>query len=262
MSGTYIGMWSGPRNISTALMRSWESRADCFVSDEPLYAHYLKVTGLDHPARDEIIEQHEWDWKLVTRSLVGPIPQGKSVWYQKHMCHHLTADVGRKWILQLRNVFLIREPAEMITSFIKVIADPKPADLGLPQQVELWEWIRARTGEKPLVIDARDVLENPRGMLDQLCRRVGVAFDEAMLHWEPGPRQTDGVWAPHWYANVYKSTTFAPYRPKNEQVPSHLAGVLEECRELYHTLAQHRLVVEADAAGHSSSPQNPCTEEN
>lgn len=241
MTGVRIGMWSGPRNISTALMRSWESRADCFVSDEPLYAHYLKVTGADHPARDEIIANHEWDWQLVTRALTGPIPSGKSVWYQKHMNHHLTPDVGRRWILELHNVFLIREPAEMITSFIKVIPDPSPSDLGLPQQVELWEWIRRKTGRAPLVIDARDVLENPRGMLTVLCEHVGVPFDEAMLTWKPGPRDTDGVWAPHWYHNVYRSTGFEPYRPKNEPVPARLAGVLEECQRLYDVLAAHKL---------------------
>ncbi|GAB4386358.1 MAG: branched chain amino acid aminotransferase [Phycisphaerales bacterium] len=241
MTGVRIGMWSGPRNISTALMRSWESRADCFVSDEPLYAHYLKVTGADHPARDEIIQNHEWDWQLVTRALTGPIPRGKSVWYQKHMNHHLTPDVGRKWVLELHNVFLIREPAEMITSFIKVIPDPSPTDLGLPQQVELWEWIRRKTGRAPLVIDARDVLENPRGMLTVLCEHVGVPFDEAMLTWKPGPRDTDGVWAPHWYQNVYRSTGFEPYRPKNEPVPARLAGVLEECQRLYDFLAAYRL---------------------
>lgn len=241
MSGVRIGMWSGPRNISTALMRSWESRPDCFVSDEPLYAHYLKVTGADHPGREEIIDQHEWDWQLVTRSLTGPIPRGRSVWYQKHMNHHLTPDVGRKWILELRNVFLIRDPVEMITSFIKVIPNPTPTDLGLPQQVELWEWIRARTGQAPPVIDARDVLENPRAMLTGVCERVGVPFDEAMLHWKSGPRDTDGVWGPHWYNSVYQSTGFGAYTPKNEQVPAHLAGVLAECQHLYDVMAGHKI---------------------
>lgn len=252
MSGVRVGMWSGPRNISTALMRSWESRSDCFVSDEPLYAHYLKFTGADHPAREEIIQNHEWDWQLVTRSLTGPIPRGKTVWYQKHMNHHLTPEVGRKWILELRNVFLIRDPVEMITSFIKVIPNPTLTDLGLPQQVELWEWIRARTGQAPPVIDARDVLENPPAMLSAVCRRVGVPFDPAMLAWKPGPRDTDGLWGPHWYDSVYKSTGFGPYKSKHERVPERLAGVLEECQRLYCLMAEHKIT--ASAASNDPRP--------
>lgn len=236
-----IGMWSGPRNISTALMRSFGARSDCAVSDEPLYAHYLKTTGYDHPAAGEIINEHEWDWQLVTRALTGPIPGDKSVWYQKHMAHHLTREVGRKWILSLTNIFLIRDPAEMITSFIKVIANPTPADLGLPQQVDLFEWIYAKTGRRCAVIDSRAVLENPREMLSRVCAHAGIPFTDAMLSWQPGPRDTDGVWGPHWYDSVYKSTGFAPYKPKNEPVPERLAGVLTECQSLYNTLAAHAI---------------------
>ncbi len=236
-----IGMWSGPRNISTALMRSFGARADCAVSDEPLYAHYLKVTGYDHPARDEIIAEHEWDWQLVTRALTGPVPGGRSVWYQKQMSHHLTPECGRKWILGLTNVFLIRDPAEMITSFIKIIPDPTPEDLGLPQQVELFDWLYKKTGRKPAVIDSRDVLENPGPMLQALCAHVGIPWDNAMLAWKAGPRDADGVWGPHWYGSVYESTGFGPYRSKGEAVPEHLAGVLAECQDLYDQLALHRL---------------------
>ncbi len=239
-----IAMWSGPRNISTALMRSFDARPDCSVTDEPLYAHYLKASGPDlpdHPARDQIIREHEWDWQIVTRALSGPVPGGNRVWYQKHMAHHLTEGCGRKWILSLTNIFLIRDPAEMITSFIKVIADPTPADLGLPQQVELFEWIHSKTGRWPMVIDARAVLENPPAVLAAICDRVGIPFTDAMLSWKPGPRETDGVWAPHWYESVYKSTGFAPYKAKNETVPEHLAGVLAECQSLYDTLAEHCL---------------------
>lgn len=236
-----IAMWSGPRNISTALMRCFGARPDCAVTDEPLYAHYLKVTGADHPAREQIIAEHEWDWQLVTRALTGPGPGGKSVWYQKHMAHHLTRDMGRKWILSLTNIFLIRDPAEMITSFIKVIPNPTPADLGLPQQVDLFEWIHARTGRRPAVIDSRAVLENPPAMLARVCDHAGIPYTDAMLSWSPGARDTDGVWAPHWYDSVYKSTGFGPYKPKDEQVPERLAGVLAECQSLYDTLAEHAI---------------------
>jgi sulfotransferase family protein len=241
-----IAAWSGPRNISTALMRSFDARDDCAVTDEPLYAHYLRDAGSslpDHPVHDEIIREHEWDWRIVTRALTGPVPAGQRVWYQKHMAHHLTEGCGRKWILSLTNIFLIRDPAEMITSFIKVIDNPTPADLALPQQVELFQWLHSKTGRWPMVIDAQAVLENPPGVLTAICERIGIPFTDAMLSWQPGSRKTDGVWAPHWYESVYKSTGFAPYKPKNEVVPEHLTGVLAECQSLYDTLAEHRLTV-------------------
>jgi len=238
-------MWSGPRNISTALMRSWGARPDCFVSDEPLYAHYLsaidEVKRREHPVYDEVMRSQPTDWREVAALLTGPIPNGKSIWYQKMMSHHLTDGMGRDWIAGLSNCFLIRDPAAMITSFIKIIDNPTPEDLGLPQQVELFEWLRKGKGTTPVVIDSRDVLMDPAGMLTQVCERVGVPFDEAMLGWEPGTREEDGVWAPHWYSSVYGSTGFAPYEPKQERVPERLAGVLEACRDLYDQLAAHKL---------------------
>jgi len=236
-----IAMWSGPRNISTAMLRSWGSRPDTFVTDEPLYAHYLKTTGADHPGREEVIAHHEPDWRKVAAWLTGPVPDGRAIWYQKHMAHHLTPEVDTAWIDELTNCFLIRDPAEMITSYIKIVPDPTPEDLALPQQLALFERERARTGRTPPVLDSRDVLENPRATLSKLCDAVGVPFDEAMLSWEPGPRPTDGVWARHWYANVERSTTFAPYRPKNEPVPERLASTLGACEEPYRRLHAHRL---------------------
>lgn len=239
-----IAMWSGPRNISTALMRSFGSRGDCFVSDEPLYAHYLRATGAEHPAREQVIAAHEPDWRRVAAFLTGPVPRGRAVWYQKHMTHHLeglVAEADREWILGLTSAFLIREPAEMITSYIKVMPSPRPRDLGLPQQVELFEWVRRRTGGVPVVVDSRDVLEDPRGVLAALCGRLGIGFDERMLRWEPGARETDGVWGPHWYDAVYRSTGFGRYAPKGEAVPARLRGVLEECEGLYRVLAGARV---------------------
>ena len=181
------------------------------------------------------------DWRVVADQLTGPVPGGKPIWYQKHMSHHLTPEIDRAWVLGLTNCFLIREPEEMITSFIKVIPEPRPDDLGHPQQVELFEWIREQTGQTPPVIDSKDVLTNPRGVLSRICERIGVPFDEAMLAWPPGPRPEDGVWAPHWYSSVYESMSFAQYKPKNETVPDHLTGVLETCRGLYGILAEHRI---------------------
>lgn len=255
-----IAMWSGPRNISTAMMRAWGSRADTVVTDEPLYAAYLLETGATHPGRDEIIARHESDWQRVTRwlaqgqpgvgvlwksgcpaDLVGEGSSGATIWYQKHMAHHLLPGMDRWWIERLANCFLIRDPGEMITSYIKVVPDPSAEDLGLVQQVELFEAERDRTGCVPPVLDARDVLKDPRRMLGLLCEALGVAFDEAMLSWEPGLRETDGVWAKHWYDNVSRSTGFGPYKPKGEAVPGRLHDVYDQCMADYARLFTQRL---------------------
>jgi Sulfotransferase domain len=247
MDAKRIAMWSGPRNISTAMMRSFGSRSDTTVMDEPLYARYLNANpDQNHPARNEIIAKGPLKLDEITASLTGPPPQGTTISYQKHMAHHLLPtdfDTPNRldWIDALHNCLLIRDPADMITSFIKVIPNPTPTDLGLPQQVRLFNHLRNRQGQAPIVLDSKDVLCNPRGMLEALCDRVGIAFDQAMLTWQPGPRQTDGVWAPHWYASVYQSTGFAPYHAKNEPVPTNLASVHKQCQSLYDTLHKHRL---------------------
>lgn len=245
-----IAMWSGPRNISTAMMRSWSSRADCLVTDEPLYAHYLSALDpakrATHPAADAVLASQPTDWRSVADALTGPCEA--PIWYQKHMAHHLTPEMdpdrgdGWDWIASLTNIFLIRDPAEMITSFIKVIDNPTPADLGLPQQLRLFDQLRDTTGTTPPVLDARDILEHPRRGLAALCGAARVPFDDAMLEWPAGPHPDDGVWAPHWYASVYNSTGFAPYRPKNEPVPERLLPVLDECQNLYERLAAHRVL--------------------
>ncbi len=252
---TRIAMWSGPRNISTALMRSFEARGDCSVTDEPLYAHYLRSTGANHPARDHVIAAHDPDWRRVADFLTGPVPRGRSVWYQKHMAHHLTPDVRRDWILDLTSAFLIRDPADMITSYIKVLPNPTPEDLGLPQQVALFEWIRAGTGRTPPVVDARRVLEDPRGTLSALCERVGLEWREQMLRWEPGPRVTDGVWGPWWYDAVYRSRGFAPYKAKSEQVPPGLRGVLRDCEALYSVLTEAQVASVPGISAHRATPR-------
>lgn len=236
-----IAMWSGPRNISTALMRSWGSRPDTAVCDEPFYARYLLATGADHPGRDAILAAHETDERRIIASLTGDPPGGKRIYYQKHMAHHLLPDDDMSWTAGLVNCFLIREPAEMITSYIKVIPNPTPEDLGLPRLVEMFDAESARLGRPAPVVDARDILESPRGALSELCSRIGVSFDEAMLRWAPGPRDTDGAWAPHWYAGVYASTGFAPYTPKDESPPERLSSTLAKCRELYERLHTHRI---------------------
>ncbi|MCZ6834163.1 MAG: HAD family hydrolase [Planctomycetota bacterium] len=240
-----IAMWSGPRNISTAMMRSWGSRPDTIVCDEPLYAHYLAKTGLEHPGHVEIIEHHDADWRSVVDWLTGPLPnpgaEGITCFYQKHMAHHLLPGVGREWLNEVTNGFLIRDPREMITSLMKVIPEPRLEDTGLPQQVEIFEMIRDQTGTTPPVLDSKDVLDNPRMLLGKLCDALGLPFDEAMLSWAPGRRDTDGIWAKHWYGAVEKSTCFNPYSPKGDPVPPHLQSVYDESLPLYEKLYQHRL---------------------
>jgi hypothetical protein len=237
----HIAMWSGPRNISTALMRAWGNRPDTAVCDEPLYAHYLMQTRAPHPGADEVIASQDTDWRRVVAGLTGPVPGGRSVYYQKHMAHHLLPDIGRDWLGQVTNCFLIREPQQMLTSLAKHLPQPTLADTGLPQQVEIFEWVRGRAGAVPPVLDARDVLQHPRRLLRRLCAALGLEFTDAMLSWPPGRRDTDGVWAKHWYGEVEQTTSFAPYRPKADALPAQLAALYAECVPYYQTLYHHRL---------------------
>jgi len=234
-------MWSGPRNISTAMMRSFENRADTTVCDEPLYAHYLRLTGRDHPGAAEIVAECETDWRRVAALLTGPIPGDATVFYQKHMAHHLLPEVGREWLWGLEHAFLIRDPREMLLSLSKVTPDPGLEDTGLPQQIELFDEVRGRTGRTPPVLDARDVLEDPRGQLSALCAELGLPFDEGMLAWPPGPRESDGVWARYWYDAVERSTGFQTWRPREGQLGDALARVCEECHDPYRYLHSQRL---------------------
>lgn len=234
-------MWSGPRNISTAMMRSWGNRPDTFVCDEPLYAHYLLSTGLPHPMAAEIIAHHESDWGKVIAALTGEIPEEKRIYFQKQMTHHLLPHIDRQWLDQVANCFLIRDPGEVITSYLQKNADPTVEDLGFPQQREIFDWVQQRTGKTPPVLDAKDVLNDPRRVLGLLCEALEVEFSESMLSWPPGFRATDGIWAKHWYPEVEKSTSFRPYKPKTDQVPERLKHVHESCHESYQALFKHRL---------------------
>ena len=242
IAGSRIAMWSGPRNISTAMMRAWENRPDTWVCDEPLYAHYLLKTGLDHPGRDDVIASQETDWRHVVASLTGPIPAGKSVFYQKHMAHHFLAEIDHGWLDLVINCFLIRDPREVVASYARTRAKPTIHDLGFPQQLEIFERVYRRTGRVPPVLDSRDVLENPKRMLSLLCDAVGVPFSDFMLTWPPGPRPTDGVWAPHWYDRVEQSSGFAAYRAQEPVIPDALQPVCAACEPYYRRLYDVRLV--------------------
>lgn len=244
MAGRYIAMWSGPRNISTALMRSWENRADTFVHDEPFYAHYLTHTPhkADHPGADDVIEAYETDWQKVVSILTGPIPEGKTIYYQKHMTHHMLDHIDLGWLSQVTNCFLIRDPRQVINSFAKVIPNPQVDQIGLPRQWELFQAVREQTGQTPPVIDSNDVLRNPKSVLSQLCEQIDLPFDEAMLQWAPGRRATDGNWAPYWYRAVEQSTGFQPYEPDERPVPAHLEAILEASKSYYEAMAEHRIM--------------------
>ncbi len=240
-----VAMWSGPRNISTALLRAWENRPDTFVCDEPLYAHYLRETGAPHPGVGEILLHHESDWRTVVRGLTEPGPYGpdrdRRIYYQKHMAHHLLPAIERGWLAHLEHGFLIRDPREMLLSLQQVTPRPRLEDTGLPQQVELFHHVERTTGRRPPVLDARDVLTDPRGALEALCAAFDVDFLPAMLSWPAGRRPTDGIWAKHWYSGVEASTGFEAWSPRRGELGPELAEVHAGCRPLYEFLHERRL---------------------
>jgi Sulfotransferase domain len=234
--GVRLAVWSGPRNISTALMRSWENRPDCRVVDEPLYAYYLAETGLNHPGRDEVIAAGETSWHTVVAQLTAPVD---GIYYQKHMTHHLIPQLPRDWIGELTNVLLIRDPAEVVASYLRSRANVTAEDIGLVQQSELYDQL---DGTAP-VIDAADFLRNPEGYLRWLCRYIDVDFTDAMLHWPAGPRESDGVWAPYWYDAVLASTGFEPYRPRHVELDGAAREAAERSRPDYERLHAVRVVL-------------------
>ena len=248
MTPVRIAMWSGPRNISTAMMRAFENRADCAVVDEPFYAAYLAETGLDHPMRQEVVASQPNEWREVVAALTGPVPEGKSIYYQKHMTHHMLPKFGREWIGACVNVFLIRSPEAVLASYAKRRENSFTLDeIGLPAQANLFSRAADFLGQAPPVIDGRDVLENPEGMLKALCRACNIAFDPAMLAWPAGRRSSDGVWAPAWYDAVERSTGFAPPRPEPalDDLDDGLKAIAAAARPIYERLAEHKLRPEA-----------------
>jgi hypothetical protein len=244
-----IAAWSGPRNISTALMRSWGSRADTAVLDEPFYACWLARTGAPHPGRDEIVRAYPTRWHDAVDLVTGPVPGDQPIWFQKHMTKHVLDDDPLDWLADLRHLFLIRDPAEVLASFARIQPAVDLDETGLPQQLRLFEHVRETTGRTPPVVDARDVLADPRAAHEAVCAALDVPFDPAMLSWDAGPRATDGIWARYWYAAVERSTGFRPYRPPSEALPERLAPLLARCRPLYERLARHRIAVDTSGGG-------------
>lgn len=236
-----LSVWSGPRNVSTALMYSFAQRADTRVFDEPLYGHYLTRSEAEHPGRDEVIADMECDGQRVVRdTLLGPCD--RKVLFFKNMAHHLM-DLDWAFLDRLTNVLLIRNPEAMLPSLGKNLAQPILRDTGYLFQVELLDHLIAQ-GQTPPILEAREVLKNPASVLGQLCQRIGLKFDEAMLHWPAGPRPEDGIWAKHWYHNLHRSTGFMPYRPKTAPFPAHLQPLLAECRPYYERLLPYTIKAE------------------
>jgi len=236
-----IAMWSGPRNISTALMRAFENRCDTIVWDEPLYAHYLARTGLDHPGSKEIITSGETDWRVVASKCASALQGRERVFYQKHMSHHIHADMELDWVTGLTCCFLIRHPHSVVASYTKTRTDPRLMDLGFVQQLRLFEHVCATSSIAPPVISAEDVLKDPPDMLQQLCDVIGIAYDENMLSWPAGPRSTDGVWAKHWYDQVIHSTGFKPWAPPRVKLTQTQRSLADACMPYYHALLKHRI---------------------
>ncbi len=235
-----INLWSSPRNVSTAMMYAWRQRADTTVVDEPLYAHYLRRTGRIHPGRDEVLAAQDDDGEAVVRRvLLGP--HDRPVAFFKHMAKHLVG-LDRGFLAECANVLLTRDPLEMLTSFQRQVPDTTIDDTGLVEMVEIVEAIEA-DGSAPIVVDARSLLADPPAVLAELCRRLGLDFDPAMLSWPAGPKPEDGVWAPHWYEAVHRSTGWAPWRPKDDRLLPALEPVLAQAEPLYRHLRDLAITV-------------------
>jgi hypothetical protein len=239
-----IAMWSGPRNLSTAMMRSFGSRSDTFVSDEPFYGCFLKQAGADHPLREETIAAMDCDWGSVMQPLRGNPQDASPVWYQKHMWHHMAGPVGYDDFDGFTHAFLIREPERMIASYLRKREAAAFENFGLDRQAEFFAREADRLGTAPPVIDANDVLTDPQGVLSKLCAALGIAWDPAMLNWTPGGRATDGPWAPHWYGAVERSAGFGRAERGPVDLPGDAQLLAERCRPYYERLAAHRIMAE------------------
>lgn len=241
-----INCWSGPRNVSTALMRSFAQRDDTRAFDEPLYGYYLKTTRAPHPGRDELVEILETDaTTIIQETILGPCD--REVMFFKQMVHHLTPELDLAFLDLCVNVLLIRDPAEVIASLVNQLPEPTMRDVGLERQVELFRDLTSK-GQEPPVLAAKQLLLDPEGVLKELCERIGLEWDPAMLTWPPGPRPEDGVWAKYWYDNVQRSSGFEPYRDRSREVPPHCLELEERCRGFYDELIPHAIAAKAEAA--------------
>lgn len=229
-----IAMWSGPRNLSTALMYSFASRSDCDVADEPFYAAYLQHSGVDHPMKPEVLASQSSDAEMVVKALTAPV--SKPVFYQKHMAHHMLPTFPMGWIESMQNVFLIRHPHRVVASYAKKREAPNLDDLGFRQQARIFEMV-----DGGLVVDASDIRADPERVLSALCHRLGISWDAAMLSWPKGGHRADGVWAKHWYGAIHQSSGFAgPEGPMPELKGDYFA-LAQAAMPYYEALAASKI---------------------
>lgn len=238
-----IAMWSGPRNISTAMMRSWENRKDTVVIDEPLYGPYLATTGKKHAAWEETIADQGADWRPVAKALSEDEFEGAEIYYQKHMSHHLLSEIELNFLAAMRHAFLIRHPNDVLSSYLRKHHRATPEDLGYPQQVKLFNWVKEHLGVVAPVMESKDILMQPERMLKKLCDLLAVNFDSNMLKWPKGYRDSDGVWASHWYNRVIESTGFSEYKPKENKLTTEEQAIADACLPYYEQLVAHKVNV-------------------
>lgn len=233
-----IAMWSGPRNISTAMMRSFSSRNDCQVTDEPFYGAYLKSTGEPHAMAAEIISDMDVDWQSVAATMRGPIPGGRAVWYQKHMSHHMEGPISVDDFPDHYHIFLVRDPDLMVASYRQKNDLRNANQLGFERLVEYHDRISEKMGRPAPVVDSNRLLVNPELGLRALCETIGIVWDPAMLSWPKGPHPSDGIWASHWYNAVWNSTSFGkPTAPSELTV--HERQIADQCRPHYDALTRY-----------------------
>jgi hypothetical protein len=236
-----IAMWSGPRNLSTALMYAFANRADCIAVDEPFYAAYLTATGLIHPMQDAVLASQPADPAAVAQSLLAPVPPKKILFYQKHMTHHMQPDWPDGWMDGVTHAFLIRHPARVVASYRAKRENPTLDDLGFRQQAEIFDRVADRLGRAPPVVDSADIRAAPDPTLRALCAALAIPFDPAMLAWSPGPKPCDGAWAPHWYGAVHASTGFDAAEGPLPTLTGAAARLAEAAAPHYDRLRRHAL---------------------
>ena len=236
-----ISMWSGPRNISTALMRSFENRFDTTVIDEPFYSFFLKNTGIKHPIYKEVIEKYDSSWDNIANTLMGPIPNNKNIWYQKLMTHHWVDNQALDWTINTINCFLIRNPKQVILSYLKIYEDVTLELIGLPQQIHIFNYIIEQTNKIPIVISSEDILKNPKLMLQKLCNLLEIPFLDQMLEWPIGTRDSDGIWGKYWYKNVVETSSFSKSSEKNDELPKQFSSLLDECNTYYKQIKKYKV---------------------
>lgn len=236
-----IAMWSGPRNLSTAMMRSFGSRRDCGVIDEPFYVPYLVKTGIDHPMRDEVIAAGSADPEAAIAKILGPAPGDAPIYYQKHMSQHMLPSFPRDWFKHARHAILIRPPERVVASFSAKMGTVTESDIGFARLAEIDAEIKRLTGRAPPVVEADDIRNDPEGLLKVLCQALDIAYDPAMLRWPSGRHDADGIWCRHWYNAVEASTGFTPAPDALPEVADWLKPIVEQSRPYYEALTARKL---------------------